>query len=105
MEENFFKQTKKELLRYYAANRHNSNLLARLFIVVIRFITNIYLVFVPTSGTELLNAWNFLSDECDKGIFSYVNEVTFGDTKEGGGLVARGASPVFRGLELAALPS
>lgn len=55
-------------------------------------IYNKYIVFDPTSGIELLmlsqflNDWNFLSDECDKGIFSYVNEVSFVNTKDGGWL-------------------
>ena len=27
-------------------------------------------------GPELLNSWNFLSDECDKSVFCYLNEMT-----------------------------
>lgn len=87
MEENFLEQTKKscEILcyQYQWITMHNSNLFATLLKAVIWFITNLYLVFVPTSGIELLNAWNFLNDECDKGIFSHVNKVTFGNTKDG----------------------
>lgn len=37
-----------------------------------------YLVFVPFSGTELLKLREFISDESDKGVFCYVNEITYG---------------------------
>lgn len=43
-------------------------------------IRNIYLVFIPVSGRELLNPWNFLNSETVEGVFCYVNEVT----KDGG---------------------
>ena len=41
-------------------------------------IRNIYLVFVPVSGTEVLNPLEFHSDESYQGVFCYVKEVTFG---------------------------
>lgn len=37
-----------------------------------------YLAFVPVSGTELLNAWNFLSGGTRKVVFCDFNWVTFG---------------------------
>ena len=39
-------------------------------------VRNIYLVFTPVSGTELLNLQNFLSNESYKGVSGYMNNVT-----------------------------
>lgn len=32
----------------------------------------------PVSGTELLNPWNFLSVKSNRGVFYYVNKMTYG---------------------------
>ena len=41
-------------------------------------VRNIHLVFIPVSGTGLLNLRNFLSNESYKGVSGYMNNVTFG---------------------------
>lgn len=69
--------------------------------VLLRYIIgNIYLVFIPVAGTELLKPLDFLSVESGKGVFCYVNKVTFGATPGNlswGRLVARGTKHVIRG--------
>ena len=45
-----------------------------------------------TGGTA---SWHFLSDESDKGVFCYINEVTFGPHLR---MPTRGNSYVSRGL-------
>lgn len=50
--------------------------------LILQFIIrNIYLDFTTFSCTELLNLWNFLSAESDKGAFCYAKEVTLGKHK------------------------
>lgn len=48
---------------------------------------NIYLAVVPYQAQSSQKPWNFLSDENDKGVSCYVNEVSFAPSaKNGGGL-------------------
>ena len=52
-----------------------------------------YLVFIRFWPSPY-NPWNFLSEESDKGVFCYINEVTFGKPQDHlriGGLVTRGS--------------
>ena len=65
----------------------------------------LYMVFMLISGPECLkNPWNFLSDESDRVVFFYINEVTFEEHLRTG-LVASGANHVIRGLELPPTPT
>ena len=62
-------------------SRHVPKLRATLPPVILWFIIrNIYVVFIPISGAELLKPLKFLGEESNQGVFCYVNEVTFGGT-------------------------
>lgn len=61
---------------------------------------------IASSGTDLLNHRNFLSSESYKGVFGYVNELSFekhlGNPRKRAG--CRGGNHVIGGLELSFPP-
>lgn len=59
----------------------------------------------PISGTELWKPGNFLSDESNKSVFCYVNEISFGHTPQWRmGAGCQESQPLIRGLKLSVLP-
>lgn len=69
-------------------------------------IRNIYFISIPISGTETLKLWNFLSEDSSyKGIFCYVNKVTFRKPSIlEWRLVVKETNQVVRGMELSVPP-